>query len=74
MIHDIAYDEYKLSKQNASFIQAKISFWKSALLTPDQVVAKDELEGQTAFIYQEYQKYLKSYNSFDFDDLIFQPI
>lgn len=74
LIHDIAYDEYKLSKQNASFIQAKISFWKSALLTPDQVVAKDELEGQAAFIYQEYQKYLKSYNSFDFDDLIFQPI
>ncbi|MFV9985087.1 MAG: hypothetical protein AB8V03_06155 [Francisella endosymbiont of Hyalomma asiaticum] len=59
MIYDIAYDEYKLPKQNASFIQAKISFWKSALLTLDQVVAKDELEGQAAFIYQKYQKYLK---------------
>ncbi|ORU23331.1 ATP-dependent DNA helicase Rep, partial [Francisella tularensis subsp. holarctica] len=74
LIYDIAYDEYQLPKQNASFIQAKISFWKSALLTPDQVKPKDELEEQAAFIYQEYQKYLKSYNSFDFDDLIFQPI
>lgn len=74
LIYDIAYDEYQLPKQNASFIQAKISFWKSALLTPDEVKPKDELEEQAAFIYQEYQKYLKSYNSFDFDDLIFQPI
>ena len=74
LIYDIAYDEYQLPKQNTGFIQAKISFWKSALLIPDQVVVKDELEEQAAFIYKKYQKYLKSYNSFDFDDLIFQPI
>ncbi|AIT08822.1 ATP-dependent DNA helicase Rep [Candidatus Francisella endociliophora] len=74
LIHDIAYDQYQLPKQNTSFIQSKISFWKSALLDPSQVQPKDELEEQAAFVYKEYQKYLRSYNSFDFDDLIFQPI
>lgn len=74
LIYDIAYEEYQLPKQNAGFIQSKISFWKSALLTPDEIQPKDDLEEQAAFIYKEYQKYLKSYNSFDFDDLIFQPI
>ncbi|QIV94411.1 UvrD-helicase domain-containing protein [Allofrancisella frigidaquae] len=74
LIYDIAYEEYQLPKQNAGAIQSKISFWKSALLMPEQVEPKDELEQQAMFIYQEYQKYLKSYNSFDFDDLIFQPI
>ncbi|API86919.1 UvrD-helicase domain-containing protein [Francisella uliginis] len=74
LIYDIAYDQYQLPKQNTKFIQAKISFWKSALLTPDEVQPKDDLEEQAAFIYKEYQKYLRSYNSFDFDDLIFQPI
>ncbi|QIV95930.1 ATP-dependent DNA helicase Rep [Allofrancisella inopinata] len=74
LIYDIAYEEYQLPKQNAGVIQSKISFWKSALLAPEQVDPKNELEQQAVFIYQEYQKYLKSYNSFDFDDLIFQPI
>ncbi|MDE5022970.1 UvrD-helicase domain-containing protein, partial [Francisella tularensis subsp. holarctica] len=30
LIYDIAYYEYQLPNQYASFIQAKISFWKSA--------------------------------------------
>lgn len=74
LIHDIAYEEFQLPKQNSGMIQSKISFWKSALLTPDEVDTKNDLEEQALFIYKEYQKYLKSYNSFDFDDLIFQPI
>ncbi|AJC49001.1 UvrD-helicase domain-containing protein [Allofrancisella guangzhouensis] len=74
LIYDIAYEQYQLPKQHAGIIQTKISFWKSALLMPEQVEPKDDLEQQAAFIYKEYQKYLKSYNSFDFDDLIFQPI
>ncbi|APC97588.1 UvrD-helicase domain-containing protein [Francisella frigiditurris] len=74
LIHDIAYEEFQLPKQNSGIIQSKISFWKSALLAPEEVDARDDLEEQALFIYKEYQKYLKSYNSFDFDDLIFQPI
>ena len=74
LITDIAYDEFQLPKQNAKIIQSKISFWKSALLTSDKVEIKDELDQQVQLVYQEYQKYLKSYNAFDFDDLIFQPI
>lgn len=74
LIQEIAYDEYQLPKQNAGFIQSKISFWKSSMLSPEQVMPQDNLEQQALFVYMEYQKYLKSYNSFDFDDLIFQPI
>ena len=74
LISDIAYDEFQLPKQNAKFIQSKISFWKSSLLTSDKVEVKDELDQQAQLVYKEYQKYLKSYNAFDFDDLIFQPI
>lgn len=74
LISDIAYDEFQLPKQNAKFIQAKISYWKSLLLTSAKVEIKNELDQQAQLVYQEYQRYLKSYNSFDFDDLIFQPI
>lgn len=74
LIYDIAYEEFQLPKQNSGYIQARISFWKSALLAPNEVTANDDLEEQALFVYKEYQKYLKSYNSFDFDDLIFQPI
>ena len=74
LIADIAQEEYQLPKQNAKFIQSKISFWKSSLLMPHEVDIKDELDQQAQLVYIEYQKYLKSYNSFDFDDLIFQTI
>ncbi len=74
LISDIASDEFQLPKQNAKIIQSKISFWKSALLTSDNVKTKDDLDQQAQLVYKEYQKYLKSYNAFDFDDLIFQPI
>mgnify|MGYP000256483157 CR=1 FL=1 len=74
LIHDIAYESFQLPKENSKFIQSRISFWKSSLLVPSQVVPENDLEKQAQFVYEEYQKYLKSYNSFDFDDLIFQPI
>ena len=74
LIADIIYEELQLPKQNAGAIQSKISFWKSALLTPDDVKPQNDFEEQASFVYKEYQKYLKSYNSFDFDDLIFQAI
>ena len=74
LIADIIYEEFQLPKQNAGAIQSKISFWKSALLTPDDVKPQNDFEEQASFVYKEYQKYLKSYNSFDFDDLIFQAI
>ena len=74
LIHDIAHEEYQLPKDNSKIIQSRISFWKSSLLTPAQVELNNDLDKQAVFVYEEYQKYLKSYNSFDFDDLIFQPI
>ncbi len=54
-------------------IQQQISFWKSELLTPDdvpdtahQLVAKQ--------LYQHYQTTLRAYNAVDFDDLIALPV
>ncbi|AXA33434.1 UvrD-helicase domain-containing protein [Francisella adeliensis] len=74
LIADIAYEGFQMPKQDTKFIQSKISYWKSSLLTPDQVDIKNDLDTKAQFVYEEYQKYLKSYNAFDFDDLIFQPM
>ena len=74
LIHEIASEEFDVNKQTSQQIQSKISFWKSSLLLPSQVAIQTIIDRQAYFVYSEYQKYLKSYNCFDFDDLIFMPI
>lgn len=54
-------------------IQQQISFWKSELLTPDDV--PDSMNHQVAKqFYQQYQTTLRAYNAVDFDDLIAVPV
>ena len=53
-----------------------ISRWKNDFISPEQALsnAEDELEARFARIYERYQRQLKAYNAFDFDDLILQPV
>ena len=57
-------------------LRNRISDWKNELLLPAQALkqARDEFEQVAALLYAEYQRSLKAYNAFDFDDLILQPV
>ena len=57
-------------------LRHRISAWKNELLVPKQAVeqAQDDFETIAALLYAEYQRSLKAYNAFDFDDLILQPV
>ncbi|HET7649506.1 MAG TPA: DNA helicase Rep [Gammaproteobacteria bacterium] len=56
--------------------QWQISAWKSALRTPEQVLAdeSDPNARRSAQLYAEYERHLKAYNAMDFDDLIVRPV
>ena len=57
-------------------LRNRISDWKNELLLPAKALkqANDEFEQAAALLYAEYQRSLKAYNAFDFDDLIMQPV
>lgn len=57
-------------------IQWKISAWKNDFIFPQKAIdiAEEPQEKFAAGIYEQYQKTLRTYNSVDFDDLIFLPV
>ncbi|MBI5461337.1 MAG: DNA helicase Rep [Gammaproteobacteria bacterium] len=54
----------------------RISEWKNDLLLPANALtsADNDIDVAIARIYEEYQRHLKAYNAFDFDDLILAPV
>jgi ATP-dependent DNA helicase Rep len=57
-------------------VQATISNWKNALITPEaaRALARDEHEALAAHAYLSYEATLKAYQAVDFDDLIGLPV
>ena len=57
-------------------LQALISHWKNALISPDQArqAAQNETEKLAALAYASYAATLKAYQAVDFDDLIALPV
>ncbi len=53
-----------------------ISRWKNDFISPAQAIsrAENDIELKHAMLYERYQRQLKAYNAFDFDDLILQPV
>lgn len=53
-----------------------ISRWKNDFISPEQAIAnaENDLQIKHAMLYARYQRQLKAYNAFDFDDLILQPV
>ncbi len=53
-----------------------ISRWKNDFISPKQAIshAENDIELKHAMLYERYQRQLKAYNAFDFDDLILQPV
>jgi ATP-dependent DNA helicase Rep len=64
------------AKKNAPPIQWRISAWKNAMVPPERALAEaeDRLDQVAAGVYAEYQRNLRAYNAFDFDDLIGLPV
>jgi ATP-dependent DNA helicase Rep len=54
----------------------RISRWKNDFISPEQAIslAENDTELKHAMLYGRYQRQLKAYNAFDFDDLILQPV
>ncbi|HEY5762080.1 MAG TPA: UvrD-helicase domain-containing protein, partial [Rhodocyclaceae bacterium] len=65
-----------VDKKTIRRLQATISNWKNAGLTPDQAAAEavSEADGLAARAYRNYDATLKSYQAVDFDDLIRLPL
>ena len=53
-----------------------ISRWKNDFILPPQAMldAENDIDARFAQLYERYQRQLKAYNAFDFDDLILQPV
>ncbi|MEO0972249.1 MAG: UvrD-helicase domain-containing protein, partial [Pseudomonadota bacterium] len=64
------------AKKNAPPMQWRISAWKNDLISPEQALASAEepLDRAAAKLYGDYERSLKAYNAFDFDDLIALPV
>ena len=56
--------------------QTMISQWKSAFLTPEQALSSATSDQATAgaLLFRDYEQWLRSCNSVDFDDLINLPV
>jgi DNA helicase-2/ATP-dependent DNA helicase PcrA len=64
-----------LTRTTPSTILSRISWAKSNLLSPDDLVEKGgHLDRQTAEVYRAYQGGLRAANALDFDDLIGVPV
>ncbi|MBW3567467.1 MAG: UvrD-helicase domain-containing protein, partial [Proteobacteria bacterium] len=57
-------------------MQWQVSGWKSDSVTPEQAMreAVDARDMQAARVYTAYDRSLRAYNAFDFDDLIAKPV
>lgn len=75
LIRDLLIQEHGGDGDQVELIQAQISNWKNELIDPDQavVMAQNPVDILCAQAYHRYQRMLKAYNAFDFDDLILVP-
>lgn len=81
LIKDLLIQEHNsenASKVNeqADLIQHQISNWKNDMVSPEQAIsqATGPADNLCAQAYLRYQRSLKAYNAFDFDDLILLPV
>ena len=76
LLKELMRNEYGDDGGMAQQMLWQISNWKGSLITEEQALA-DHDDPQllaAASLYEKYQRYLKTYNALDFDDLIYQPI
>jgi ATP-dependent DNA helicase Rep len=64
------------AKNAVDSVRYRISRWKNDLVSPEQAaqIADDAAGELAARTYAEYERNLRIYNAFDFDDLILKPL
>lgn len=70
LMADLARQEGETDRSKCVDLQRRISHLKTELATPGATVA----DPYTRRLYESYEKHLKAYNAFDFDDLIVKPV
>ena len=75
LLRELARKERDAEDAVESF-QWQISAWKNDLVDPDQALAlaEEPWEVAAARLYALYERHLRAYNAFDFDDLILRPV
>lgn len=76
LLTDIGRRSLGQSAPAIELIRAQIGRWKSELIAPPQaakLAGADSLLAAAATCYHEYAETLRTYNAFDFDDLIMLP-
>jgi ATP-dependent DNA helicase Rep len=74
IIKNLLRDYPLLQEKEAEAWQQQISLWKTAFLTPTEILRKKTFQPDAATLYQRYQEQLQAFNAFDFDDLIISAI
>lgn len=76
LLKDLAGQALAEDKTLLTQLQWQISAWKTALLTPEQVIQQAHSERELLFTrcYQHYCHHLTACNVVDFDDLILLPV
>ncbi len=60
---------------SVDFYNRQIGDWKNAFVTPEQAISTATDENHlVALLYSDFNRNLKAYNAFDFDDLILIPV
>lgn len=75
LIKELTINEFEGDKDLINSLKNTISNWKNDLLLPEVAAkhATSTQERQFAQFYDLYQRNLRAYNAFDFDDLIMVP-
>lgn len=75
LLSELLHKEKALSSEDIGLIQHTISNWKNDLVGPSTALSRaaDDFEVRAAYVYAEYDRFLRAYNAVDFDDLILLP-
>lgn len=76
LIVDILKTERLDTGELVQMMSNQVSAWKSDSVSPEQALleAVDKRDAQAARVYASYQRSLRAYNAFDFDDMIARPV
>lgn len=76
LIVDILKAERLDTGELVQLMSNQVSAWKSDSVSPEQALleAVDKRDAQAARVYASYQRSLRAYNAFDFDDMIARPV
>ena len=71
----IAHSSNDYDIDSIDFYNRQIGDWKNAFVTPEQAINTSTDENHLiALLYSDFNRNLKAYNAFDFDDLILIPV